>query len=116
MEGTMTGCRSAVVTGAAAAATLGLDDSLDTRADRPERACPTLGLIVEVDSQEFHDGRFEQDHQRQTTYDLLGFEWTTVTPNQLRDSPLRVRRAIERRLEGPKRNPQSYQLSQIRQN
>ncbi len=70
----------------------------DQNAQRPERLKPNDGLLLEVDSQEFHVGKFEQDHQRQTTYDLLGFAWTTITPNQLRDSPTRVRRAIEKRL------------------
>jgi hypothetical protein len=42
-----------------------------------------MGLLLEIDSREFHDGRFEEDHQRQTTYDLLGFWWTTFTPTQL---------------------------------
>jgi hypothetical protein len=65
---------------------------------RPTQLQPNDGLLLEVDSHEFHVGRFEEDHQRQTTYDLLGFRWTTVTPNQLRDSPNRVRRAIEVRL------------------
>jgi hypothetical protein len=70
----------------------------DQQAQRPERLRPSDGLLVEIDSLEFHVGKFEEDHRRQTTYDLLGFRWTTVTPNQLRDSPQRVRRAIERRL------------------
>ncbi len=74
------------------------DQRAGRRAERPERLRPDDGLLLEVDSQEFHVGKFEEDHRRQTTYDLLGFRWTTVTPNQLRDSPQRVRRAIERRL------------------
>jgi hypothetical protein len=70
----------------------------DQHAPRPDRLSPRDGLLLEVDSREFHEGKFEQDHQRQTTYDLLGFAWTTVTPNQVRDTPGRVLRALEKRM------------------
>jgi hypothetical protein len=70
----------------------------DQRVSRPELLRPHHGLLLEVDSREFHEGKFEQDHQRQTTYDLLGFAWTTITPNQIRDSPGRVVRALQQRL------------------
>ncbi len=72
----------------------------DQRRARPDRLRPADGLLLEIDSYEFHVGRFEEDHQRQTTYDLLGYRWTTVTPNQVRDSPQRVRRAIEQVMRG----------------
>jgi hypothetical protein len=62
---------------------------------RPARLQPHLGLLLEVDSREFHEGRFEEDHARQSTYDLLGFRWVTFTPNQLEHQTGRSRRSLE---------------------
>ena len=36
------------------------------------------GLIVEIDSEEFHAKAFERDHSRQSTYDALGYHWVTL--------------------------------------
>ncbi len=75
----------------------------DQKMRRPSRLRPDLGLLFEVDSREFHEGRFEEDHARQTTYDLLGFEWVTFTPNQLEHQAGRARLALETRLNrGPR--------------
>jgi hypothetical protein len=50
---------------------------------RPEILAPPDGLLVEVDSAEWHEGSFEKDHERQSTYDRLGFHWITLTPKQV---------------------------------
>lgn len=68
---------------------------------------PADGLVLEVDSREFHHNRFEEDHARETTYDLLGYSWMSFTPNQLEHSPARARAAFERRFEQAKRNTQT---------
>ncbi len=61
---------------------------------RPLLLGPGLGLGVEVDSREFHEGEFERDHARQSVYDALGLHWITLTPTQLK-RPKQVERAIE---------------------
>jgi hypothetical protein len=78
----------------------------DQRAKRPELLTPDMGLLLEIDGREFHDGRFEEDHQRQTTYDLLGFWWTTFTPTQLEQQSARARSALETKLQRTRRNTQ----------
>jgi hypothetical protein len=75
-------------------------------AKRPELLTPDLGLLLEIDSREFHDGRFEEDHQRQSTYDVLGFWWTTFTPTQLEHHSSRSKVALESKLERCRRNTQ----------
>ncbi len=50
---------------------------------RPSRLNRSHGLIVEIDSRQWHEGSFERDHDRQSFYDSLGFHWITLTPNQL---------------------------------
>ena len=67
----------------------------DQRAKRPEILTPEHGLLLEVDSREFHERRFERDRSRQTTYDVLGFAWTAFTPSQLEQQPARVKRAFD---------------------
>jgi hypothetical protein len=62
---------------------------------RPKRLLPGMGLLLEVDSREFHESRFEGDHARQSTYDMLGYDWITFTPNQLEHQQVRSRRALE---------------------
>jgi very-short-patch-repair endonuclease len=62
---------------------------------RPKELQPGTVLLVEIDSREFHENRFDRDHARQTTYDLLGFEWVTFTPNQLEHQRARSRNALE---------------------
>ena len=74
---------------------------------RPQQVLPADGLVLEVDSREFHHNRFEEDHARETTYDLLGYSWMSFTPNQLEHSPARARAAFERRFEQAKRNTQT---------
>jgi hypothetical protein len=69
------------------------------RMARPAKLTPGMGLLLEVDSREFHERQFEKDHARQTTYDLLGFEWISFTPNQLEHQENRCRKALEVRIE-----------------
>jgi hypothetical protein len=61
---------------------------------RPERLRSGDGLLVEIDSRAHHEHRFDEDHARQTTYDVLGHPWTTVTPKQIEASPTRTVRAL----------------------
>ena len=69
------------------------------RMHRPEVLLPSHGLLVEIDSREFHEHRFEEDHRRETTYDMLGFHWVSFTPNQIEHQPQRVRRSVEASLQ-----------------
>lgn len=62
---------------------------------RPGLMRPSLGLLIELDSDEFHRNEFEKDHDRQSTYDALGYHWVTFTPNQVERSPKKVRLAVE---------------------
>jgi hypothetical protein len=62
---------------------------------RPRCMHRGLGLILEIDSREFHEGRFEQDHNRQNNYDRLGLHWMTLTPNQVERRRSATRRAVE---------------------
>ena len=62
---------------------------------RPVVMRPSLGLLMELDSSEFHRNAFEKDHDRQSTYDSLGYHWVTLTPNQIEHSPQKVRLAVE---------------------
>jgi hypothetical protein len=79
----------------------------DQKAKRPEVLTVDVGLLLEVDSREFHDGRFEQDHARQTTYDLLGFAWTSFTPTQLERQRNRERLALQGTLDRARRSVRS---------
>lgn len=63
------------------------------RARRPLLLGPGIGLGVEVDSREFHEGAFDRDHARQSVYDALGLHYITLTPKQLQ-RPKQVERAI----------------------
>ena len=65
------------------------------RRRRPLVMRPQMGLLMELDSREFHAGAFEEDHERQSTYDALGYHWVTITPNQVEFSPTKARRAVE---------------------
>jgi hypothetical protein len=65
---------------------------------RPSRLLPSMGVLFEVDSREFHEGKFEEDHARQSTYDLLGYDWISFTPNQLEYQQARSRRSLEAKL------------------
>jgi hypothetical protein len=66
----------------------------DRKRCRPEVLRPADGLLVEIDSEQFHASNFEQDHKRQSTYDVLGYHWITVTPRQIAHQPHLVERAI----------------------
>jgi very-short-patch-repair endonuclease len=61
---------------------------------RPDVVTPSHGLLLEVDSREFHESQFERDHRRGSTYDELGFHWLSITPNQVEFEPKFVHRAV----------------------
>ena len=61
---------------------------------RPETIRASMGVLVEVDSREFHEGQFERDHRRGAVYNGLGYHWITVTPNQIEHEPALVRRSL----------------------
>lgn len=62
---------------------------------RPSVVLPHHGLLVEIDSREFHENQFERDHERTTTFDALGYHWISVTPNQVEHQSHQVHRAID---------------------
>jgi hypothetical protein len=64
------------------------------RRPRPLFLTPADGVLAEVDSREFHQDAFERDHERQSTYDALGFRSMMITPNQLEHRPAMVLAAI----------------------
>jgi hypothetical protein len=64
------------------------------RQRRPETIRASMGLLVEVDSREFHEGEFERDHRRGAVYNELGYHWIAVTPNQIEREPALVRRSL----------------------
>jgi hypothetical protein len=61
---------------------------------RPETIRASLGLLVEIDSREFHEGEFERDHRRNAVYNELGYHWIAVTPKQIEHEPALVRRSL----------------------
>lgn len=65
------------------------------RRRRPDviRACD--GVLLEIDSREFHEPSFERDHDRGSTYDALGFHWISLTPRQIEQHPAKVRKVID---------------------
>ena len=65
---------------------------------RPEVFLPPCGVLVEIDSREYHEARFEEDHARETNYDELGFVWRSFTPNQIEHDWARVARVLQRGL------------------
>ena len=74
------------------------------RRPRPVPFRPGDGLIIEIDSREFHERAFERDRARQTNYDRLGYRWVAFTPNQIERSPLLVAQTIEAVRESGRRN------------
>lgn len=62
---------------------------------RPDIVRPSDGLLIEIDSREFHEHQFDHDHERGSTYDALGYHWISVTPNQIEYQPAKVRKALE---------------------
>ena len=62
---------------------------------RPEVFRPSMGLLVEIDSREFHEKQFDRDHHRGSTYDELGYHWVSFTPNQIERDPAFVDRALK---------------------
>lgn len=61
---------------------------------RPPFVEPSTGLIVEVDSKEFHANEFERDHLKQSHYDQLGLHYLSVTPTQIERYPALVISAV----------------------
>ncbi len=53
------------------------------RPPRPNLIVPSDGLLVKIDSAEWHAGTFERDHERQSVYDRMGFHWISLTPKQI---------------------------------
>ncbi len=64
------------------------------RRPRPTLLRPTDGVLVEVDSREFHEHRFEEDHRRSMNYDRLNFHWIAITANQIEHRPNVVMAAL----------------------
>ncbi len=63
--------------------------------DRPDRLRPSHGLVLEVQGREFHDGRFEEDHERFALLTRAGFHFVAVTARQLQRHPASVRATID---------------------
>jgi very-short-patch-repair endonuclease len=64
---------------------------------RPTVVLPHHGLLVESDSLKYHN--LIDDHQRQLTYNLLGYNWMSVMATQVEDSPRLVLASILAALE-----------------
>jgi very-short-patch-repair endonuclease len=62
---------------------------------RPDIVRPSDGLLIEIDSREFHENQFDRDHERGSTFDALGFHWISVTPNQIEYQPTKVFKALD---------------------
>jgi hypothetical protein len=69
------------------------------RLRRPDVLIPGDGLLVEIDSREFHERSFERDHRRQSTYDRLGHPWVSFTPTQVERDRRAVAAVLARRME-----------------
>jgi hypothetical protein len=65
------------------------------RGPRPATVLPSHGLLVELDSREFHEGQFERDHDRGGTLNALGYHWISITPTQVETHPHDVLRSID---------------------
>jgi hypothetical protein len=63
---------------------------------RPAVIRASMGFLVELDSREFHQNRFEEDHARELTYNDLGYRWLIFTPRQIETDWPRVARTILR--------------------
>lgn len=70
---------------------------LGPRKQRPAVFLPHHGLLVEVDGRGPHEPQFERDHRRQTTYDRMGYDWLSFTPNQFTHALATVLMALDRR-------------------
>ncbi len=68
---------------------------------RPRFFQPHDGVLLEVDSREFHDNHFEEDHLRDLTYAELGYRWLSFTPRQIETEWPRVLAVIRSNLEPP---------------
>jgi hypothetical protein len=56
---------------------------------RPRYFSAEVGVGIEVDSQQWHEGKFERDRQRQCDYDTLGLHWVSITARMIeRQQPL----------------------------
>lgn len=63
--------------------------------DRPERFRPSHGMVLELQGREFHEGRFEEDHERFALLTRSGFHYVAVTAQQLQRRPASVRATID---------------------
>ena len=68
---------------------------------RPKVFQPHHGVLLEVDSREFHDDRFEEDHLRDLMYSELGYRWLSFTPKQIQTQWPRVLDVIRANLDPP---------------
>jgi hypothetical protein len=66
----------------------------NVRRPRPNEWIPGLGLVLEINGKQWHEGTFERDHHRQVTFAALGIPWLGVTPNQIENQPQLVLNAI----------------------
>jgi hypothetical protein len=66
----------------------------NVRRPRPKEWIPGLGLVLEINGKQWHEGTFERDHHRQVTFAALGIPWLGVTPNQIENQPQLVLNAI----------------------
>jgi hypothetical protein len=57
---------------------------------RPLRTRPNHLLFCELNSKEFHEGRFEQDSDKRNALDQAGFHHIGLTPNQITHHPERA--------------------------
>ena len=61
---------------------------------RPEVFSPTDGVLLEVDSRQFHAEEFDHDSRRNSNYDGLSCHWVAITANQIERQVEVVRRSI----------------------
>lgn len=66
------------------------------RIERPRKVTPTCGLVLEVNSNEFHNNSdaFQRDHERQLIFDSLGIHWLAITPKLLAERESLLRKAL----------------------
>ena len=68
---------------------------LQQRRRRPEQLVPDDGLLVEIDSEEFHAPAFERDSDRDNHYDSLGYHWVSIRPTLVEHNLAKVSRIID---------------------
>ena len=61
---------------------------------QPSFVQPGDGLLIEIDSREFHEREFEKDQRRGSAYDALGYHWISLSPTQIEHHCDAARRAV----------------------